>query len=236
MSPLKRVLADASFSPLNDNQLWSWGDPSDLATITEAGGFVSQLDDKSGNSNHYTQGTGASQPATGATTVNGLNIFDYLGDYLELPDMSALTGGFTIYRIMKNTLDPPTVIGLTGVDWLGGSAQSSHYAYTDGVVYLDTGSTARKTCGNPVTDLTGAHILRVTSVAGEFTVTINNETLFTTATNTVGLNTTPRIGAYSGTFVYNGSIGEMIIRAGAPDAALHTNYVSYLAAKWGVTL
>jgi hypothetical protein len=55
-------------------------DASDTSTITEAGGDVSQWDDKSGNARHVIQATGANQPTTGANTQNGLNVLDFDGD------------------------------------------------------------------------------------------------------------------------------------------------------------
>jgi autotransporter-associated beta strand protein len=46
-----------------------WYDASDPTTITESGGFVSQLDDKSGNARHLKQPLGQNQPITGDFTV-----------------------------------------------------------------------------------------------------------------------------------------------------------------------
>jgi len=60
--------------------LLGWYDAADTDTITDSGGSVSQWDDKSGNDYHLTQGTGAEQPTTGATTQNGLNVIDFDGD------------------------------------------------------------------------------------------------------------------------------------------------------------
>jgi len=55
-----------------------WWDASDLSTITEAAGKVSQLDDKSGNGNHMTQASGSLQPTTGTRSQNGLNVLDFV--------------------------------------------------------------------------------------------------------------------------------------------------------------
>jgi len=57
----------------------SWHDASDDSTITEAGGTVSQIDDKSGNGHHWTQGTAAQQPARGTRKVNGRDTLDFDG-------------------------------------------------------------------------------------------------------------------------------------------------------------
>lgn len=49
--------------------LWGWWDASDAATLTLVSGAASQLDDKSGNGRHLTQGTAGNRPTT--TTING---------------------------------------------------------------------------------------------------------------------------------------------------------------------
>lgn len=51
-----------AFSPMSLGSLVTWLDASDLSTITEALGKVSQWDDKSGNGHHATQAVAASQP------------------------------------------------------------------------------------------------------------------------------------------------------------------------------
>lgn len=57
-----------------------WLDAADTATITESSGAVSQWNDKSGNSYHLSQGTGANQPATGTVTQNGRNVIGFSAD------------------------------------------------------------------------------------------------------------------------------------------------------------
>lgn len=70
----------------------AWYDASDESTITESGGSVSQLDDKSGNGNHVSQGTGANQPTTGTRTVNGLNVLDFTTNKMLYTTASVLSG------------------------------------------------------------------------------------------------------------------------------------------------
>jgi len=67
-------------SPFTPNEFdpIGWWDASDLSTITQVGGKVSQLDDKSGNNNHMTQGTGSLQPTTGTRSQNGQNVLDFV--------------------------------------------------------------------------------------------------------------------------------------------------------------
>ena len=73
-------------------QLWTpaqittlgWYDASDEDTITESSGFVSQIDDLSGNDEHLVQTTGSLQPETGVRTQNSLNVLDFTNlNYLQ---------------------------------------------------------------------------------------------------------------------------------------------------------
>lgn len=77
--------------------LEGWYDSSDLSTITEVNGAVSQWDDKSGNSRHLKQATGSAQPTTGSRTQNGLNAMDFDDAGPEWMDtdaaFTALNGG-----------------------------------------------------------------------------------------------------------------------------------------------
>ncbi len=51
---------------------------------------MSQVNDKSGNANHITQGTAASKPGTGAQTLNGLNVLTFDGGDVLTKTSSAL--------------------------------------------------------------------------------------------------------------------------------------------------
>jgi len=106
----------------------AWYDASDLSTITEAAGAVSQLDDKSGNNQHLTQPAGAFQPATGTYTLNGLNMLYYdgtealatYGDNFVVP----ASGNMSIFHVaevflpLANTADGMfAMLDAGGADW-----------------------------------------------------------------------------------------------------------------------
>jgi hypothetical protein len=78
-----------TFTPASISDLELWLDASDTATITQAAGLVSQWDDKSGNDNHATQGTGSKQPTTGIRDLNGLNGLDFNAANDQALDLSA---------------------------------------------------------------------------------------------------------------------------------------------------
>ena len=65
-------------------------------------GFVSKWYDQSGNDNHATQGTPASQPTIvdGGTLVSGGNKFDGTNDFLTFPD-TFLSGSFAISSVFN---------------------------------------------------------------------------------------------------------------------------------------
>lgn len=69
-------MGTAAFIPSSVAGLTAWFDPSDVGSITASGGYVTQLNDLSGNGNHLTQ-TGTYGPITGTRTQNGLNVLDY---------------------------------------------------------------------------------------------------------------------------------------------------------------
>ena len=71
-----------NFNPLSLSPL-AWYDASDITTITESGGAVSQWDDKSGNNRNLTQGTSALQPVTNSATRNNKNVLVFNDNRLE---------------------------------------------------------------------------------------------------------------------------------------------------------
>jgi hypothetical protein len=80
-----------------------WLDAADAPTITHSGGAVSQWADKSGGGNHAAQGAAASQPATGANTINGKNVitFDGSSDRMTLSPGIPPGSGYTVFSVVS---------------------------------------------------------------------------------------------------------------------------------------
>lgn len=80
-----------------------WLDASDASTITHSGGAVSQINDKSGNSRHFTQGTSSDQPRINTMTMNGLNVLDFQSDRLGLGSsgIGRNVGAITLYFLAR---------------------------------------------------------------------------------------------------------------------------------------
>lgn len=95
----------------------AWFDVDDAATITEAGGFVSQVDDKSGNGNHLTQPSGANQPVLGLTSM-GMDCLQFnASSYWMMADGVAqmiANGDYTIAMQLR----APWIFPLASYDYI----------------------------------------------------------------------------------------------------------------------
>jgi hypothetical protein len=92
-----------------------WLDAADSNTITESGGLVSKWDDKSGNNNDATQGTGAIQPVTNSRTMNGLNILDFQEKLLLTAALNPVqTGGLLVFIVSEFDSSASVLGGLYG--------------------------------------------------------------------------------------------------------------------------
>lgn len=82
----------------------AWYDASDASTITEIGGSVSTLADKSTFGRDLIQTTALSQPTTGIRQINGVNVLDFAKDYLlwNGTDMTPLDGNVIIFTVSEN--------------------------------------------------------------------------------------------------------------------------------------
>jgi len=76
---------------------------SEPLEIVAGSGPVSQLDDKSGNNYHMVQGTGADQPTTGSTNLNGLNMLACDGTDWMYHDsfLVPTSGNFAVFMVAK---------------------------------------------------------------------------------------------------------------------------------------
>lgn len=110
-SPIERMIlaCEAGFGALwtpSEITTKLWFDTSDESTITESGGLVSQLDDKSGNGYHASNLVGSEQPTTGTRTIGGLNVLDFDGnDCLEITDTNPLSIPATCYLFAVAQMD-----------------------------------------------------------------------------------------------------------------------------------
>lgn len=222
----------ASFSPSDVAGLTAWYDPSDTATITEASGSVSQIDDKSGNDYHLVQVTGADQPITGTRTINSLNGLDFQGSQ-ELTNSSFDTtfgqGDCTIFIVVQEDTASygwPYIAGTrVGLSLLG---TNSLRAVHNTAFTLNTLTITRDT---------NVHILGTTRSGTDHGAFIDGvvDTLDNTAVNVS--TDFLRIGAENagGGNGMDAIIGEALFYKGSVSDADKNLIGNYLADKWGVT-
>ena len=203
--------------------------------------------DASGNGFNLTQ-TGTARPTLAVAEQNSLNTLRFdpsvAVKYYQLNDaiFSGLTAGsaYIVYKIVSDA-------GNNGLmDW-GADSQQSHWPYSDGVIYIDFGSTVRKTVGNPSVTQTTYRIISVYSAASDWAFYIDGgaggssggtSPFYSTATNTVGWATSPASAAIGASKVLNGlngSIAEVVFTNGKQSTTDRQKMEGYLAHKWGLT-
>jgi len=230
------VAEDGEFSPLSLENLELWLDPNDESTITLNGSDVAQWDDKSGNGNDFSQGTAALQPAfLDGTGINSKNTLDHSvsDEVLDGPDfLTGFTAG-NLFLILEMALDPPTVSNDSGRDEWGSVGTATHHPFTDSNIYDGFASTVRKSTGNPTDDLASPHLYEAISTSAEWTSNINGTQHFTTATNTVGWTTAPKVGGGQLKFMV-GQLGEVILCSSKQPSDNRSSVQSYMTGIWGV--
>jgi len=229
--------------------IWARYKASSMISIGD-GNAVSSWTDISGRGHHATQGTSQRQPLL-RTTASGLVgntvAIEFLGTNtdphcLNVPDMSALTGGFIAAYIINDTdtNEANTVVNTRRI-WEMGNATDGYYKYTNNSVgsgiYETFGTTARKTSGDPATNaLVSWHSYMVSSGPSAWTSWINNVQHFSTITNTVGFSTTPLIGGYpaggSGIRLSNKKYAEIVIFEAAPSSAKRAELQTYFTNEY----
>ncbi len=239
------VLMGAVFLPTDLTGLQLWLDANDASTLfqdaakTTAAGdgdVVGAWADKSGQGKDATQTTTADKPTLQTGIVNGLPVvrFDGTDDFLNIPDLSALTEG-ELFVVIKLDADPPV---LNSGAWKFGSTGQNTFWPTaaTGVIQDSFGSTVRKTVGNLVTSLAQFNIYNVVSRAGEWTANLNGAQEFTTGTNTAGFTNVPRIGRNGAADFLKGDKAELLLYSPTLSIANRGLIADYLATKYGVTL
>lgn len=203
---------------------------ADALSLTE-GAAVSSWTDSSGENNHATQATGSKQPSYHLGVLNDLPTvrFDGTADVLELPNFAS---GFTegeFFVVMKGVSDTGPDFGST--PWrFGMSGNRDHWAYQDGNVYSDWGSTTRYNLGNPSPLFNQWRLVNIVSKAGEWTCRIDGDVFYTRASNTVGFPT-PIIGGWVAEF-WPGDFAEMMVYNRVLTATERKNVENHLRAKY----
>lgn len=166
-----------------------WIDPS-FVRVTLASGKVSAFTNRGSLGGTVAQAMGANQVAWNVHDANfrgRASVSSVQASLYPLPDLSALTSG-EIFAVLKKAADPSTggAGGSGGIHQIGlVAAGSTHVPFTDGVIYDASGSTVRKTAGNPTPSLASPFLYDVWSATTDWSLRLNRASFFTTAVNTV---------------------------------------------------
>nr|BDD44693.1 hypothetical protein 23 [Legionellales bacterium] len=210
-----------------------WLDGAHDATITDSGGSVSQWDDKSGNSNNMSQGTGAEQPVTNSETINGKNaiLFDGTDDYMNFTSDIGLDDTMVFMVFNSKTFNSGDyLIANAG---LGGN-KSRFYIHPDKCDFGNAPTTAA-TIANDTNYMISAVVDGTGDASTEyFYLDGNLEDSGSVDRLTPASNFD--IGARVGASEANALIGEAIIILGDITDATRQKVEGYLAWKWSGAL
>lgn len=235
--------------PLPDSarlNLKLWLDANDRSTITHdesvspTEGKVSRWDDKSGNGNNATQGTGSKQPTTGSATQNGKNVLDLDGgDILVLP--SALhtipNGPNTAFVVVKRDSEDATVDAFLVME----EGASTRYLFTYNAAAGDASfrSNASGSGGKTITGGTNTDF-QIFSGRREGTTQAIARNGSAEVTNASGADEPNIDGAFIGgaeiALFLNGQIAEVLMYDKSLTAPERRSVFNYLSPKWRITL
>lgn len=195
---------------------------------------VTQLSDESGNDRHATQSDPSKRATFKENIANGQPAFYFTGS--QWYDLATFMSGWTegeIFLVVKLAADPPATSAKSGLLEMGNDLNVSHYPFTDGTIYSDWGSSARKNCGNPTPSLASVALINIISKSGEWTINLNGVQLYTTASNTVAWSATPAIGRETsgfGNVFLDGWLFEGVLYSTVRSSGQRADIVAELAA------
>ena len=204
-----------------------WLDATDTATISIGTG-ISQWNDKSGNSRHATQSTGASQPSFITNAINGLSIvrFDGSNDCLTFDGSFLVNTNYTIAVAVARSSTKSSNL------FLGGSGASSNGNFHAGWRDNTTFTHAQYTNDYNMT------VSGYSSISYEVFVIIHstttgkkvyrNGTLLGSSSDTASLSSWAgaAVGRYSSDY-FQGDIAELIISTANPDYQILEGYLAH---------
>jgi hypothetical protein len=141
-----------------------------------------------------------------------------------------------VFLIVKADNDPGVSSAQSGLWNTSTDSNNTHYPFTDGIIYDSTGSSARKTVGNPAAALTSWRVVEVVTKSGSWTYWLDGTQLFTTGTNTVSFGNNAKLGQSVTTPFLVGYVAGMYLYSAelsAPDRAV---LVSYINTRFGLSM
>lgn len=217
-----------------------WLDFSDPSTITSSSNLVSAVKNKANSLVTFTQATGASQPTTSATTVNGLNVlsFSNSGAGTGLDSASGIFNTNTPFTIFCTAqINNTTTFGNLMAQGSGGSAQG--YMFSNSVAYPSK-KLGTQVGGSQTTTTNIPNAFNVFSLTynGSLVSMLINGVSGASASATPASNTNAiTIGNANGySFGLLGTMGDVLIYNRYLSTSEQTSINRYLANKWGIAI
>jgi hypothetical protein len=214
----------------------AWFDASDLSTITESAGSVSQWNDKSGNSNNATESDPAKQPTIKNRSINGLNVLDFDGTTDRMLFNNIACFGKSLFAVIESDVSENTII-------VGGNALNNQFKYRAG------GSLSYASADRIYTIDPDSQPDKIPTNTPGFGSLVLNNTTGRAGANGIYKDGTGVLQAFAngdqfgqvgargplaaGEDFFNGKIGEIIIYDGV-DQDTVDKIDGYLAWKWGL--
>lgn len=225
--PLTQQQTQTPFNPASISGLALWLDSADTSSITQSGGSVSQINDKSGNSRHATQATSSLQPITASRTVNSKNAlsFDGIDDTLTAGPAFSHTQPMTRVCVIK--LDSYNAVGQTAMVDGGGQLLRETGGAFKIFAGIEIGTAARNTNTNIHTAIYNSsnsfHYINGV-------LNVNGNAFTQGSSGTVAL-----MQRNGGTGNAAGLFCELLEYTGVLSNANLNLLGNYLASKWGLT-
>lgn len=230
-------------------QLWLKANNMQFAAFTDGQQISGTWDDSSANSRNATAvqaGTTPTYPklmrTSGPNSYPAIRMVTTgagsLGGWFTLPDfLTGFTAG-DYFAVVQLDASPSTNNGATPLgDWCSGT-DDSYYTFTgDGKIYDQWGTTARKDAIT-VSGLNSWHLYEVRNAALAWSNYKNGAQLFTTAINTVGWGTAPKVARVTGSSKFMlGMVAELIFYNSVLSSSDRFNTIhTYLNNKYAFSL
>lgn len=216
-------------------KVWLESDSGTGTTID--GATIGTWNDKTSNANNCSS-AGATAITNQTNEINGLQVVRFDGDsaYCTLPNNFSSLTEIQAFIVVRLVVDPPTDDVKTGFWDFSTAVSNAHVPYSDGTIYDSFGSTSRFGTVNPTPALTSWRMYSVTSKSGEWTSYLDGTQLYTTASNTVGITTSPKLGRSLTTYYLNGDIAFLAICSPVITGTNLSNMKTYIANKYGLTI
>lgn len=238
-------------SPPEISGCLAWYDPDDSSSVTLSGSNITQINDKSGNSNHATQGTVANQPlivARSASTNYRRTMSFVSNDWLSCNGWSShFSGSFKPFTMSVVARQTSTLGNKTMLNVSSSSNNRPYYTFYRRMISVspntsfaesnDSGSTSTADFAE------GSPSYEVLSVRSDGGTTVNlyrnttlNATLGTGLSDPQTVNQATigctRLGtAVTGSNGWSGELGEIVVYNTALSDANMTKLLDYMVAK-----